>query len=630
MRDRALVIGLYAVLTLALTWPVGTQPAGHRMGGGADPSLYVWTIGWGAHALTSAPWAIFDANIFHPWRHTLAYSENLIGNAILAAPIIWVTGDPLAATNLVAVLTIFLSAIGGYWFARTLGLSRPAAFLAGLIFAFTPPRFARLPQLHMTSIHWVPFALACLQRYWTSGRARDLQGAIGFLSLQALTSGHGAALLVLGAALLSIWRLASGTPLALLTRIKDVGLTGALLLLPAALAYIPYSQARRDVPLARVLDDIGVSGVSWVSSPSHVHQWLLAAMPDWDWIRAQPDAYLFPGLVPIGLAICAYAAGRSAQPGRAWRWLGHLLSVLALSQLAVAVAVVLNDGVVLRIGGVRILRAHGWQPWAYAAVLFAARWALRQKAPLPSLAGMRRGWTREPLKDARWFALGTTVFTVWMSIGPPWSVWQWLYWMPGLNFIRVPSRFTLLGFLTLAVLAGIGADRMWRTWSDRTRHVVVALLAALCVVEFQMVPVDSRPFTLEIPAVDRWLDTQPKPFAVAEVPVSSSLDDSLRADHTVRYMLHTLAHFQPTVLGYSGVEPADYRPLYDSLIDFPNDEAIARLRARGVTWVVVHMENYPESVRASVDARLRATPALVLAHEDGHGGRAYRLTSEGR
>jgi hypothetical protein len=630
LRDRALVIGLYAALTLALTWPVGISPAGHRMGGGADPSLYVWTIGWGAHALTSKPWAIFDANIFHPWQHTLAYSENLIGDAILAAPIIWLTDDPLAATNLIAVFTIFLSAIGGYWFGRTLGLSKPAAFLTGLIFAFTPPRFARLPQLHMTSIHWVPFALAFLQRYWTGGRARDLQGAVGFLSLQALTSGHGAALLVLGTTLLSLWHLAAGAPLALFKRVRDIGVVGVLLLLPAALAYIPYAQARRDVPLARVLDDVGVTAVSWVSSPSHLHQWLLAAMPDWDWIRAQPDAYLFPGLVPLALALCAFVGGRTTPDGRRWRWLGRVVTGLAWSQLAIAIAVAVNDSFILRIGGVRVLSAHGWQPWAYTLVLFGIRWRMRHHAPLPSLAGLTRGLRTFAIGDVRWFALGTTLFTIWMSIGPPWSVWQWLYWMPGLNFIRVPSRFTLLGFLTLAVLAGLGADRLWRRCTPHLRHGIVALLSVLCIVEFQMVPVDSRPFTLDIPEVDRWLNSQSKPFVVAEVPVSDSRDDSLRADHTVRYMLHTLAHFQPTVLGYSGVEPADYRPLYNSLIDFPNDDAITRLRARGVTWVVVHMEHYPASVRATIDARLRATPALVLAHEDAHGGRAYRLTPAGQ
>jgi len=43
------------------------------------------------HAFTSQPLAIFDANIYYPERLTLAYSENLIGTALFAAPLLWLT-----------------------------------------------------------------------------------------------------------------------------------------------------------------------------------------------------------------------------------------------------------------------------------------------------------------------------------------------------------------------------------------------------------------------------------------------------------------------------------------------------------------------------------------------------------
>jgi hypothetical protein len=624
---RAATIGvLYAALTLVMTWPVGVQPAAHRMGGGADPSLYVWTIGWGVHALTTQPWAAFDANIFFPHKYTLAYSENLLGSSLLAIPVVWLTGDPLAATNIVAVLAVWLCAMGGYFLGRQLGFSRPAAFLCGVIFAFTPPRFARLPQMHMGPIQWVPFALAFLHRYFQRGRAWDLRWAGAFLSLQALTSGHGAALLVLGGAIMTAFRLAAGEPLALLKRVRDVGAAGVLLMSPAVLSFIPYWLARREVSIERRLDDVGVTLSSYLASPAHVAQYMVGLLPDWTWLRQQPDVYLFPGLLPIALALMAFwVRDRRVPvvPDRWWRRLGGTLTVVALLQLALAIAVVVNDGVFLKIAGTRILKAHGWTPWLYAAVAIAARLAILRRAPFMTPARLRVHFMHG---DARWLYLAMGLTTLWMTIGPPLSLWQWIHWVPGLSFIRVPSRFMMLGMLALAVLAAAGFDRWSQLWTARVRTVVATVLAILLCAEFATMPVDSRPFTLEIPAVDRWLNTQAKPFSIVEIPVSASHDDSTRADITVRYMLHTLAHYQPTVLGYSGVEPPGYKALHDAMIAFPTESGLQQLADLGVTYAVVHMDYYPEANRADVDARLKRFSAwLRLVHEDG-AGRVYAIT----
>jgi hypothetical protein len=230
----------YAVLTVAMTWPLVLRAATHQLGGGVDPWLFVWTVGWNVHALTTAPWAIFDANIFYPHANTLAYSEHLIGTVLVAAPVIWATGNPLLGTNMAALASVFLCAAGGYFLARRLGLSRPAAFLCGLIFAFTPPRFGRIYQLHQTAIYFVPFALGFLHTYLRDGRARDLRWAAAMFSLQALTSGHGAALLILGAAMMIAYRLLAGEPVAARKRLRDAGVPGLLLLAPSALMFIPY------------------------------------------------------------------------------------------------------------------------------------------------------------------------------------------------------------------------------------------------------------------------------------------------------------------------------------------------------------------------------------------------------
>ena len=48
-----------------------------------DPLLNAWALAWVAHELPTVPTHVFDANIFHPERGTLAYSETLLAPAIL-------------------------------------------------------------------------------------------------------------------------------------------------------------------------------------------------------------------------------------------------------------------------------------------------------------------------------------------------------------------------------------------------------------------------------------------------------------------------------------------------------------------------------------------------------------------
>ena len=90
-----------------------------------------------------------------------------------------------------------LCGVGAFFLARRLHIGVGGAFVCGLIFAFAPPRFVRMGQLHMTAMQWMPFSLAFLHTYFERGRRRDLLLAIGFFSLQALSSGHGAVYLLL-------------------------------------------------------------------------------------------------------------------------------------------------------------------------------------------------------------------------------------------------------------------------------------------------------------------------------------------------------------------------------------------------------------------------------------------------
>lgn len=95
---------LYLGLTILLAWPLALVPASGAMPGDPDTDLFIWNLAWNTHALTTDPLSVFDANIYHPHPNTLAFSENLIGSTLIAAPVHWITGNPLLALNIVALM----------------------------------------------------------------------------------------------------------------------------------------------------------------------------------------------------------------------------------------------------------------------------------------------------------------------------------------------------------------------------------------------------------------------------------------------------------------------------------------------------------------------------------------------
>ena len=550
--ELAAVSAAYALLTFLMTLPFSLSPGSRVLADVPDVHLFIWTLAWDTHAFLNQPLHIFDANIYYPFANTLAYSENLIGSAFFAAPIIWLTGDPLLAMNLVAMLTCLLCGTGAYLLARRLGLSVPAAFICGFIFAFAPPRFIRIGQLHMTAVQWIPFSMAFLHTYFERGTRRDLLLAIGCFSLQALSSGHGAAYLLVSIVCLLSWRFAFGEPLAIRRRLRDIGIAGAYLLAPAVWIAMPYQTAQLEAGLRRdYLSGMQPGIESFLASPSRFHTYLQATF--WGPFAAEPDAYLFPGVLALVLAAAAITglAAQTRPPSRDSR-----------------------------------------------------RWA-----------DLRDNWT------AFYLVLGivaTLMFIAW-----PFELWRYVYWLPGLNFIRVPSRFIILTMLALAVLAGIGLDFLVARRSQTLRILAATAVTLLLLGEYCMYPFAGVPFAVEIPAIDRWLATQPKPFAVAEVPVPSAGDLGALERQQTRSMLHSMAHWQKTVHGYSGIRQPFHAQLYDELTAFPDATSLTSLRAAGVNYVIVHTEDYGERWPA-IEEQIRKTSALRLEHVEG-SGRVYSL-----
>ena len=614
-----LTLGCIA-FTIVYAYPLSLHPSDHVMSRGTDANLYIWTLAWDAHAFVHQPLSIFESNIFYPLHQTLAYSENLIGSALFAAPVLWLTDNPVLAMNVAALVTTPLCALGAYLLARAVGVSVAGALLAAMIYGFSPPRFFRLDQLHLTNVQWIPFSLAFAHRYLDHRRPRDLRLAIAFFTLQALTSGHGAVFLAIVLAALIVYRIALGEPVALAERLRDAGVVGALLIVPAILVLLPYRVVQVEMGLRRTLENWRVSWTSFLASPSHLQQYLVARFIPSARVYETATAYLFPGYMPLVLA--AVGIMWRVERGLAWRRAALALNLLVVVAFTVAVyATAVNDAR-LRIGTIVILTARqAWRAWIWVGVALAMRVAIAPRAPLLSRPRLPRG-------DAATFYTLIFVMSVWLSMGPPFGVWQFIYWLPGLNFIRAPSRFMTLGILALAALAAHGFDRVAARLSARQRSSAAAVVAAIMAIEFAGMPLDIAAQSPELPAIDRWLATRPQPFAVAEVPVADSRNVTVREERHSIYMLHSMAHWQKTIHGYSGLLPNFSDNLYWQLTTFPNATSIHALREIGVTYVVVHEDLYAPGEWPEVEVRLTHFPELTLEHSEA-GGRVYSLQKPG-
>ena len=177
----------FVAATAIMTWPQLQRLSTAVSVDMGDPLLSTWRISWIAHQITRDPLHLFDANIFHPTRYTLAFSDSVLVPALTAAPLLWLGVPQVAAYNLLLLSGFALSGIAMFVLVRSLTGQVGAALVAGFIFAFLPFRFMHYSHLEMQMAQWMPLCLWALHRTVATGRLRDglLTGL--FFALQTLS-----------------------------------------------------------------------------------------------------------------------------------------------------------------------------------------------------------------------------------------------------------------------------------------------------------------------------------------------------------------------------------------------------------------------------------------------------------
>ena len=350
-------------------------------------------------ALWSPAWAFFP----HP--DVLAYSENLIGDQLLYAPLRWIGLEPARAMGAWLVLCSLLNFATTALFGRTLRLSPLAAGAAATLFSFGMPRSQQLNHSQLMPQFWTPLcllALVCSWRRWRESRLRAarLWAAVSVAcALGQVTAGiYLGGFLLLG--LLGLGALAAAELRHHPRRTEIAGFlrgTAATWLASAAVALAVLSP--------------------FVSAYSQAHR-ELGGRHEGEVMGLLPrfESYLLP------------------HPGSLlYRWLAPL--------------------------GAKLPLAHEHTMFAGFAPFLALAWlamALWRRSPLPV-----PGWTASAALGA-WGFLCFATLRFGSFHGSALSLWWLFHALPGLDALRALTRVAVLQLLAAGLALGIGVSALQR------------------------------------------------------------------------------------------------------------------------------------------------------------------------
>jgi len=578
-REYLLVIILFALAAIVFTWPLILHVHDGILGGYGDHLLNTWIISWDAKTIFSHPTRLFQGNIMYPSRDVLAYSEHLFTLGILAAPIYFVSGNPILAYNILLFLGLVFSAFGCYLLIKELTGSRWGGLVGGLFFAFCPYKLSQLIHIHIIFSPFLPLMLLSLYRYLDRGGRKNLILFGLFFLAQSLASWHYLVYCSMAASLLWVWTAIFSRKKEEWSRLAGVVIAVLVVILLIVPFALPYLRANQRLPgFGRSLEESGFSSASAK-----------------DYLRVLPESLLYrhaPSPFQIG--------GAGILKTEKTLYPGLVIILLALAGLFIRRRKE-DETYVFDPGSFRM-----------GALFFLVLTVLSLLLTFGPLIG----------------GVNNLLYTVPYHLGI-------------LKFIRVPARFYVLAALGLSVLAGYGTGKIavrvagWRKSVNAGRLAVavimILLLAEMAIFNMSVYPVPARD---EVPEVYSWLSEQadakvielpPSPLAVQgnyrydDQRMGFFLEDDLEFDLREGMSMYlSTYHWKKIANGYSGYFPILYTRIYTEMQAFPSERSVDLLRGLEIDYVIWQWDLVDEEQRAEYRERLAGTPGLTLEKDFGN------------
>jgi hypothetical protein len=468
-HENLLVLLLYSLLTVAMTYPAVLFLRTKVLGGPADNFHFLWELWYVAHALFDLHKSpFFDPDVFVPFGFSLIRNQDLSpGTVLLFSPLTHFFGEVFTYNSLI-LLSFLLTAFGTYLLARELWSNRLAAFLAGLIVGFCPYRFAHATgHLSIVSTEWIPFFFLYLERLISKPRVKNAVLAGIFFGLSAWATWYYFFMVLIAALFYVAFRINWTQPRRELWDLFKLGLISVAVALILVLPFlIPYYLATHGA----VVDYRG-PGES---------QAFAAALAD----------YIIP---PTSHFLWGNWAKQLWRNGPNGLWQSEWQLYLGAIALLLAAAGVFHPR--RRVVIALIAMALGCLIFSFGPGIYFAH-------PAP---------------------LGESTNDV--ALSPIWAPGRFLRQLPGFNNLRGWARLGFFVQLSVGLLAAAGLARLL-DWMKHRLHArpfvqvgVAGVVTGLALFDFFPRPTYMSAVTPR--AIDKWLAKQPGNFAFIEYPIAN-------------------------------------------------------------------------------------------------------------
>lgn len=574
-----LVILFFLLLTIAMTYPLSFHLATIVWGSG-DSYQIAWSIAWDVHALKENPTQLFNANIFYPHKNTLAYSENHLGSAFLAWPIIALTNNPILAEN---ILILFYFVLGAYFMYLLLFYHTHnwmASLLGGVIFGFNPYRFFHFSHLNLQVIFFFPLFILILHYLVNPVRK---SGALypADLSKKGINISSQSALRT---------RLSNGVKK---QKVKYfiiftflfilLGYTSGYYFLMMLIVFFLYFIFYFFVFDKRFLNLRFLTKI--ILSFSIIG---LAVFPVfYPYLQLQSETWYSPNLAMINAYSAKVIDYLSFSP-LLREWLGYPNTMERMIYLGFTVVLLSIASVVFIVKRYRveekIIKAVGL--YLFIGLVFFLLSFGRLIKFTPQDQGI---------------------------VGP----YLFFYsFVPGFDNIRSISRFFILVLFSLSSVIGIALGLYFNKLNKRRLSLgIFTLLLILIIGEYFWIPPFQRSFFEKVetgnavPPVYRWLVEQKEDLVILELPMSYNL--KLNG----KYVYFSTYHWKKLVNGNSAYFPPTFTILEEKLQKIPQDDTIKILKEIGVDYVIVHLDYYAQAQEMVTAEQLADIKEMMLVKE---------------
>lgn len=500
-RDHATAIMLYLGLALGMTWPLALQMTTAVPGNGFDTWQNMWNMWWLREALLTGSNPYFTPYLYYPHGASLLLQTLNPINFIISLPVHALFGL-VVAYNFVVIFSLTMSGYTTFLLARAVlaetdlpsAAQRRAALVGGVAFAFSGYLLAQIMGSHTHMLAAWPLPLAVLALWYAARSQRPWQIALAGL-LIALT-------------LLADWQYLLFT-----------------------LIWAAWYAASRLFTALRAA----------ATTPGR-----------WDWRT------LWPHVQASGALAVSLAVGLAL--------LLILPLVVATAQFAATVPSAETEG------GPNFRLEHSADladffipsqlhpllgPLAEQLQAYKAETHIQNKTVYLGFTVLVLALFGAGLPGGSFWLLSALLFAI-LAMGPQLQIAGWLtgiplpgailYELPLVGISRYPMRFAVYTTLALAILAALGAGRMFAAlrqpaaqYSQRSANL--ALVGLIALLTFEQLTTPFPIIAVYIPPIYAELGQDEAQYAILEAPFYYNSSPT--------YMLFQIAHGKYLVGGYT-------------------------------------------------------------------------------